>query len=81
MTDQVQVLAVAAGRSWPLERVLFTLAGSVTLLSVLLTWTVSPWFALLTVFVGVNQLAFVTVGNCIASLVLRRMGFEASCRW
>ena len=61
-----------AGR-WPLERVLFALAGSVTLLSVLLVALISPWFLLLTAFVGVNQWLYVVFGACPASLVLKRL--------
>ena len=57
---------------WPLERVLFALAGSMTLLSVLLAATVSKWFLLLTAFVGVNQWLYVLAGACPASIVLRR---------
>lgn len=60
-------------RGWSLERVLFAMAGSVTLLSALLAWLVSPWFLLLTAFVGVNQWMFVLAGACPASLVLRRV--------
>ena len=56
---------------WPLERVLFALAGSVTLLSVLLVLLVSPWFALLAAFVGVNQWLYVTAGACPASILMR----------
>jgi hypothetical protein len=41
--------------AWPLERVLFALAGSMTLLAVTLAMLVSPWFVLLAAFVGVNQ--------------------------
>ena len=58
--------------SWPVERVLFALAGSVTLISAVLAATVSPWFLLLTAFVGVNQWLYVLVGACPASIVLRR---------
>jgi len=61
----------AAG--WPLERVLFALAGTVTLVSVGLSAVVSPWFLLLTAFVGLNQWLYVAVGACPASLVLRRL--------
>ncbi len=57
---------------WPLERVLFALAGTMTLLSALLVATVSPWFLLLTAFVGMNQWLYVSVGACPASIVLRR---------
>jgi hypothetical protein len=67
--------------SWPLERVLFALAGSMTLLSVLLTMLVSPWSLVLAAFVGVNQWLFVGVGSCPASLVLERgIGIERRCR-
>jgi hypothetical protein len=58
---------------WPLERVLFAMAGTVTLLSVLLIAVVSPWFLLLTALVGINQWLYVLVGACPASLVLRRL--------
>ena len=69
------------GRRWPLERVLFALAGSMTLFSVLFAALVSPWFLLLTVFVGVNQWLFVVAGGCPASLVLERaLGLEKGCR-
>jgi hypothetical protein len=57
---------------WPLERVLFALAGTMTLLSAGLAAFVSPWFLLLTVFVGVNQWLYVLAGACPASIVLRR---------
>jgi hypothetical protein len=58
---------------WPLERVLFALAGSVVLLSVVLTALVSSWFLLLTAFVGVNLWLYVLVGACPASLVIKRL--------
>lgn len=57
---------------WPLERVLFALAGSITLISAALGVAVSKWFLVLTALVGVNQWLFALVGNCPASLVLRR---------
>ena len=56
---------------WPLERALFLMAGTMTILSALLAATVSPWFLLLTVFVGLNQWLFVAVGACPASLILK----------
>jgi hypothetical protein len=59
-------------RQWPLERVLFALAGTVTLLSAALAAVVSPWFLLVTAFVGFNQWLYVVVGACPASVVLRR---------
>lgn len=58
---------------WPLERVLFALAGTMTLLSAGLAALISPWFLLLTGFVGVNQWLYVLFGACPASLVLSRV--------
>ena len=58
---------------WPLERVLFALAGTMTLLSAALAASVSPLFLLLTAFVGINQWLYVLVGACPASLVLGRL--------
>lgn len=67
-------------RRWPLERVLFALAGSVVLASVLLAVLISPWFLLLTAFVGVSQWSFVLVDACPASIVLERVGgIERGC--
>lgn len=69
----------ASAPRWPLERVLFLMAGTMTGLSALLAALVSPWFLLLTGFVALNQLAFVTLGNCPSSWVLRRLGVQAAC--
>ncbi len=57
---------------WPLERVLFALAGTITLASAALAALVSPWFLLLTAFVGLNQWLYVVARACPASLVLSR---------
>ena len=65
---------------WPLERVLFALAGTMTILSAALAATISHWFLLLTAFVGINQWLYVTVGACPASLVLGRVIGVQPCR-
>jgi hypothetical protein len=57
---------------WPLERVLFALAGTMAIISALLVAAVSPWFLLLTAFVGLNQLLYASVGFCGASLILSK---------
>jgi hypothetical protein len=64
---------------WPLERALFGLAGTATLISVALSVLVSPWFLLLTVFVGANQWLYVGARACPASIVLKRAcGLQSS---
>lgn len=66
-------------KGWPLERVLFALAGTVTLASVLLAVLVSPWFLALAAFVGVNQWLYVLFGACPASLILGKLfGFRSA---
>lgn len=68
-------------KSWPLERVLFALAGTLTLTAVLLAALVSQWFLLLAAFVGLNQWLFVVAEGCPASLLLERLtGVERGCR-
>ena len=67
--------------NWPLERVLFAMAGTVALLSALLVALVSPWFLILTAFAGVNQWAYVLVRACPASIVLKKFGKTPQCRW
>lgn len=64
---------VARRSSWPLQRVLFALAGTMVIVGALLSALVSPWFLLLVAFVGVNQWLFVAFGDCPASLILTRM--------
>ncbi|CAB4905609.1 MAG: DUF2892 domain-containing protein [Actinobacteria bacterium] len=66
---------------WPLERVLFALAGSMALLSAILVAVFSPWFLILTAFVGINQWVYVALGACPASLVLKRFGIKPQCGW
>ena len=80
VTPQAPPSSRAAGSVWPLERILFLMAGTMTALSALLAAFVSPWFLLRTGFVAANQLAFVAFGNCPSSLVLRRyFGVKGAC--
>jgi hypothetical protein len=65
--------------AWPLERILFLLAGTMTGLSAVLAALVSPWFLLLTGFVAVNQLAFASIRHCGASLILEHVFGAKRC--
>ncbi|GAC1434357.1 MAG: hypothetical protein NVSMB51_01320 [Solirubrobacteraceae bacterium] len=72
---------MCSATGWPLERALFAMAGTVTLVSAALAAVVSPWFLLLTAFVGVNQWLFAAVGACPVSVVLTRVfGLRASSK-
>lgn len=66
-------LACASRSGWPLERVLFALAGMEALFGALVVAAVSSWFWVLTGFVGVNQWLFVVCGACPASWILGRV--------
>lgn len=80
MSAPTTTAAAPATSRWPLERALFLMAGTVTILSAVLAALVSEWFLLLTVFVGLNQWLFVALGACPASLVMSRvLGLQPSC--
>ena len=65
---------------WPLERMLFAMAGTMTLATVPLAVLVSPWWLLLTAFVGISQWLYVSVGHCPASVVVERvLGVQRGC--
>lgn len=52
------------------------MAGTMVLLSVALTYWVSPWFVLLTLFVGVILIQSAFTGFCPAEKVFRKMGLK-----
>lgn len=60
--------------SWYLERIIWLVAGTFTLLGTLLAWLVSPWWLLLTGLVGVNLLIFAFTGFCIMANILTALG-------
>jgi hypothetical protein len=57
------------------------MAGTVALLSAALAAFISPWFLVLTAFVGINQWLYVAFGACPASIVLKRFGVAPQCGW
>ena len=67
---QVRTSPTTRHSRWPLERILFAMAGTVTLLSALLAALVSPWFLVLPAFVGINRCLYVLFGGCPASMIL-----------
>ena len=59
--------------AWPLERILFAMAGTVTLLSAALAATVSPWFLVGTGFMGAGLLFAGATGICALATMLSKM--------
>lgn len=62
-----------------LDRAVMFFAGAMTLLSAVLVSLFSPWWLLLTVFVGLNQMQASITGVCPAAMVLRRFGVAGGC--
>ena len=59
------------------DQAVFAFAGVMVLLSVALAHLVSPWWLLLTAFVGANMLQAAFTGLCPAAMIFKRMGLPA----
>jgi len=64
-----------------LDRAALFLAGTIILVSVLLSALVSSWWLLLTAFVGLNLLQSSITGFCPAALIFRRLGLSSGCAY
>lgn len=62
-----------------LDRAVLSLAGTMILISVLLTALVSTWWLLLTAFVGVNLLQSSVTGFCPAAAIFAKLGLSPGC--
>ncbi len=58
------------------DRAVFIFAGSMLLISLALAWLVSPYWLLLTAFVGLNLVQSAFTGFCPAAIVFRRLGLK-----
>ena len=57
-----------------LDRAVMAFAGVMILISIALTQFVSPWWWLLTAFVGFNLLQSSFTGFCPAAMIMRKLG-------
>jgi hypothetical protein len=57
-----------------LDRAVMMFAGAMVLISIALTQFVSPWWWLLTAFVGLNLIQTSVTGFCPAAMILRKLG-------
>jgi hypothetical protein len=57
-----------------IDRAVILFAGILTLLSAILVWLVSPWWLLLTAFVGANQIQASITGFCPAAMMFKALG-------
>ena len=62
-----------------IDRAVFRFAGFMVLLSVALTYYVSSYFMLFTVFIGLNLIQSSFTGFCPAAVFFRLFGLKAGC--
>jgi hypothetical protein len=62
-----------------LDRAVMAMAGCMVLLSAVLVWLVSPWWLLLTGFVGLNLIQASITGFCPAAMVFKALGVKVGC--
>ncbi|WP_146908440.1 YgaP family membrane protein [Arenimonas daejeonensis] len=62
-----------------IDRAVMAFAGLMVLASVALTYFISPWWLLLTVFVGLNLVQASFTGFCPAAMLFARLGFKSGC--
>ncbi len=62
-----------------IDRIVLAFAGSMVLLSAILAHFVSPWWLLLTLFVGANLLQSALTGFCPLAKILSRFGVKPGC--
>jgi hypothetical protein len=62
-----------------IDRAVLALAGLMILISLALAWYVSPYWLLLTAFVGLNLLQAAFTGFCPAAIIFRKLGMREGC--
>jgi len=61
------------------DKAVLSFAGTMVLVSALLSWLVNPAWLLLTAFVGLNMLQAGLTGFCPAAIIFRKLGLPAGC--
>lgn len=56
------------------DRAVLLFAGCLTLVGTLLVWLASPWWLLLTGFVGINMMQASITGFCPAARIFKALG-------
>ncbi len=62
-----------------IDKAVLSFAGIMVLASLALGWFVSPWWFLLTAFVGANMLQAGVTGFCPAAMVFKLLGMKPGC--
>lgn len=67
------------GFTMTIDRAVLVFAGCVVIVSVLLAHFLSPWWLLLTAFVGLNLIQSAFTGFCPAAIAFRWAGLKPGC--
>jgi hypothetical protein len=59
-----------------IDRIVLAFAGSMVLLSLLLSYYVSPWWLTLAAFVGLNMAQAAFTGFCPLAMILKKLGYQ-----
>jgi hypothetical protein len=57
-----------------IDKIVLAFAGSMVLVSLLLSWLVSPYWLILAGFVGLNLVQSSVTGFCPLAIILKRLG-------
>lgn len=61
------------------DRAVQAFAGVMILISIALTQFISPWFWLMTAFIGLNLFQSAFTGFCPAARIFSKLGFAPGC--
>ena len=62
-----------------LDKAVLAFAGAMILLSLALTFFVSPLFWIFTAFIGLNLLQAAFTGFCPAAMLFKKLGVQGGC--
>jgi hypothetical protein len=62
-----------------LDKAVLAFAGAMILLSLALTFFVSPLFWIFTAFIGLNLLQSAFTGFCPAAMLFKKLGVQGGC--
>jgi DUF2892 family protein len=62
-----------------IDRIVLAFAGTMVLVSLVLSHFISPYWLFLAAFVGLNLLQSAFTGFCPLAIVLRKLGYAPGC--
>ncbi|WP_425460330.1 YgaP family membrane protein [Leptospira fluminis] len=68
---------MTTSKKWHLERLLFLIAGSFSLIGLSIGFFISPWGYALNLLVAVNMILNATIGFCPMAILLKFLGVKS----